>query len=147
MSTPFPASAAAAADTAEPARHDAPIPAPRSQADALLRLTLTRRGPATAVLAVAGELDLLTAPRLAELLTAPPATTVRTLVVDLSEVAFLGCAGIAVLTQAQCHAQATGRELRIVTGSGRVDRILQLTGLHHEWRCYPELTAALAGRH
>ncbi|MEV7098645.1 STAS domain-containing protein [Amycolatopsis sp. NPDC051045] len=140
-------SAATAAGTAAPVRHSASIPAPRSQVDALLRLTLSRPAPATAVITVDGELDLLTAPRLAELLTARLTTAVRTLVVDLSKVAFLGCAGIGVLARAQCHAQATGRELRVVTGSDHVDRILRLTGLHEDWRCYPELIAALAEDH
>jgi anti-anti-sigma factor len=111
----------------------------------LLRLTLTRPVPATAVITVAGELDLLTAPRLAELVTAQAATAVRTLVVDLSAVTFLGCAGIGALARAQCDLRATGRELRVVTGSGRADRTLRLTGSHREWRCYPELSAALAG--
>jgi len=71
----------------------------RSCAELAVRSSWPRRD--LLIVSVAGEVDLVTAPVLADELRA---AGVRTLVVDLSEVSFLGAAGLSVL-----HASA-GRE-------------------------------------
>ncbi|HVW43201.1 MAG TPA: STAS domain-containing protein [Amycolatopsis sp.] len=103
-----------------------PMPGP----PAPLRLTLTRPDRHTAVVAVAGELDASTAPRLSEMVLARLRGTLRAVVVDLSEVDFLAAAGISVLVRANLLARHRGIDLRIVTGGNRcVARALEITGL------------------
>lgn len=79
---------------------------------------------------VRGELDQLTAPRLTELLVARLRGTLRTLVVDLSEVDFLGAAGLSTLVYADLLARQVGVKMRVVTGDNRwASRPLSVTGL------------------
>jgi anti-anti-sigma factor len=79
---------------------------------------------------VRGEVDQLTAPRLTELLVARLRGTLRTLVVDLSEVDFLGAAGLSVLVHADLLARQIGVRMRVVTGDNRsAIRPLTITGL------------------
>jgi anti-anti-sigma factor len=113
-------------------------------ADPPLRLTLTRPTPTSTVVTVDGELDLSTAPRLAEVLSARLESAVGNVVVDLSAVTFLGAAGMDVLAQAHFRAKVTGRAVRLVTGSHCVDRALHVTGLDRKLPCYADLDTALA---
>ncbi|TVT51520.1 STAS domain-containing protein [Amycolatopsis rhizosphaerae] len=108
-----------------------------------LGLAIDRPEPEVIVLTVSGELDMLTAPRLAasleELLAAAP----RTLVVDLGGVTFLGSAGLAVLVTA--HELAPGREvLRIAAGNRQIRRAFTMTGLDNLLALYESREAALS---
>jgi len=95
----------------------------------LLRVTAHPSGAAV-VLAVAGEVDLLSAPVLADGVTTALADAPELLVIDLSEVSFLASIGITVLLEARREA-GTGTRIRVVAPeSGVVSRTLQLTGLH-----------------
>jgi anti-anti-sigma factor len=79
-----------------------------------------------AFMAVAGEVDLLTAPRLAaaldEILRAGP----RHIAIDLTETTFMDSAGIHALLHAQ---QRAGRHVAVICGPGPVLRALELLGL------------------
>jgi anti-sigma B factor antagonist len=119
-------------------------PEPTALADPPLRLTLTRPTPTSTIITVAGELDLSTAPRLAEILTARPESATGIVVVNLAAVTFLGAAGMEVLAQAHFRAKLTGPAVRLVTGSHCVDRALYVTGLDRELPCYADLDTALA---
>jgi anti-anti-sigma factor len=99
----------------------------------------------TRVVAVIGELDIATAPRLAKFLTTHRPTT-STLVLDLSGVTFLSAAGLRVLDRAQQRARADRTSLRIVAASRCVTRVLRITELDRELACYPTLRAALLTR-
>ncbi|HJQ47393.1 MAG TPA: STAS domain-containing protein [Amycolatopsis sp.] len=104
-------------------------PAP-VEAPSRLRLTVTRPDRDTAVLAVAGELDASTAPRLSEVVMARLRGTLHSLVVDLSKVDFLAAAGISVLVRANLLARHRGVALKIATGGNRhVSRALAITGM------------------
>jgi anti-sigma B factor antagonist len=82
----------------------------------------------TRVLRASGEIDILSAPALRDvLLTALDA--VPSVVLDLSEVSFLGSSGLAVLVEAREQAQRDGRQLRLVRPSRIVARALEATGL------------------
>ncbi|UIJ63567.1 STAS domain-containing protein [Amycolatopsis acidiphila] len=95
-----------------------------------LRLRVRRPRPRTAVVLVRGEVDVLTAPRLTELLVARLRGTLRTLVVDLSEVDFLGAAGLSSLLYADLLARHRGVTMRVVTGDNRwAIRPLTVTGI------------------
>lgn len=80
------------------------------------------------VVHVIGEVDTLTAPVLKARLDEHLAST-RLVVLDLTEVSFLGSAGLAVMVAAQDRAQSLGHTLRVVCGSRIVTRALEATGL------------------
>jgi anti-sigma B factor antagonist len=109
-----------------------------------LGLDITRPHPGTAVLAVRGELDTLTAPELEialrELLDGSEARSV----VDLSGVTFLASSGLAVLIKAAHRAEAGDRALHLVVSSRAVLRPLEVTGSDQLFTIYPALDAALA---
>ena len=105
----------------------------------------TRGSPLVRVVEVAGEIDLLTAPALADHLTAaltdnPP----MIVVVDLQQVDFLGAAGLNVLVTADWQARQQHTVLRIVATTHPVCRVLSVTGLDHTLAIYPDLDLALA---
>lgn len=96
------------------------------------------------VVHLAGELDLATAPRASELIRPRlSAAGVRTLVLDLSELSFIGSAGLSVLVHTQIQARAMNIALRLITGSQCVDRVLEITGLRSDFVCVPDLQSAL----
>ncbi|WP_410614990.1 STAS domain-containing protein [Amycolatopsis sp. lyj-109] len=94
-----------------------------------MRLRTTWPAPHAVLVTARGDLDSTTAPDLATLLSDRLWATPERLVVDLSEVDFLGVAGIRVLLHAALQAGQGGTELLVVTGTNRVvRRALQVTG-------------------
>jgi anti-sigma B factor antagonist len=94
----------------------------------VVRFDVVTHGTDATVVHVVGEIDTLTAPVLrAQLDEHIP--TVPLLVLDLSDVTFLGSAGLAVLVAAKDAADARGHTLRLVCGSRIVIRALEATGL------------------
>lgn len=94
------------------------------------------------VVEVTGELDMLTAPRLLDTLHAALREPCPVLVVDLTGVAFMGSAGLAVL--AETHEHATPRTtLRIVAPGRATRRPLQITGMDTLLQIYPSRSDAL----
>jgi anti-sigma B factor antagonist len=91
-----------------------------------LAVTLDWRGQA-AVLGVAGEIDLLSAPEFADVVDAVLAREPETLVVDLREVTFFCSAGLQVLAAA--HRKLAERALRVVSDSAVTSGPLKTTGL------------------
>lgn len=94
----------------------------------VIRFDVVDHGDDVRVIHVIGEIDSLTAPvlrsRLDEHLPA-----VRLLVLDLTDVTFLGSAGLAVLVGAKDDADRQQRILRLVPGTRIVTRALEATGL------------------
>ena len=91
-----------------------------------LAVTLDWRDTA-AVLRVAGEIDLLSAPEFEEVVDAVLAGGPETLVVDLRAVTFFCSAGLQVLASA--HRKLPARGLRVVSDSAVTSRPLTTTGL------------------
>ncbi|HVV18862.1 MAG TPA: STAS domain-containing protein [Pseudonocardiaceae bacterium] len=100
-----------------------------AEADSDLTVSVTAPDSATVVLHVCGDVDMVTAAVLAEHVRQQQGTSIGTLVVDLSEVTFLGSAGLAVLAEAHDACRDRGVELRVVATSRMVLRPLQVTGL------------------
>jgi anti-sigma B factor antagonist len=94
----------------------------------IIRFDVVDHGPDVRVLHVVGELDTLTAPLLQVRLLEQQAQ-VGHLVLDLSDVTFLGSAGLAVLVGAKDDADSRGCRLVVVPGSRIVKRALEATGL------------------
>ncbi|WP_028934039.1 anti-sigma factor antagonist [Pseudonocardia spinosispora] len=110
----------------------------------LLTLGCSVRAGAIVVVAT-GELDVLTVPRLRETL----AESVRspeadTLVLDLTDVEFLGSLGLRALVEIAAEAEANDKGLRVVVDSQRpVVRPIMLSGLDRELDLYDSLDDAL----
>jgi anti-sigma B factor antagonist len=94
-------------------------------------VALTVREPATGVVvvAVAGELDMATVPVAEEVVLRRLRAGVRTLVLDLTGVTFLGSTGINLLITLRNACEGTGTALRLVASSKVVLRPLEVTDL------------------
>ena len=94
----------------------------------VVRFDVVGHGERARVMHVVGEIDTLTAQilrgRLDEQLAETPL-----LVLDLTDVTFLGSAGLAVLVAAKDDADRRNHTLRLVPGSRIVTRALEATGL------------------
>jgi anti-sigma B factor antagonist len=95
------------------------------------------------ILAVHGELDTFTAPRLAEAIEQGLATSTTGLVVDLSKLEFLASAGMSVLLNGHKSAQESGKRLIVVADGPATSRPMRLMGLDRELDLRASLDAAL----
>lgn len=93
-----------------------------------LGLDLTER-EGSAVLAVSGEVDVASAPRLRERIVGMVADGHRRIVLDLDEVDFLDSTGLGVLVGALKRVRTHGGELHIVCTSPRILKVFDITGL------------------
>jgi anti-sigma B factor antagonist len=84
------------------------------------------------VLAVAGEIDLATAPELRRALSEVLADGSNEVTVDLSAVVFIDATGIGALVAAAHQAQGAGRRLSLRAPSHQVRRILEVIDLEDE---------------
>ena len=93
-------------------------------------LTLaTREVNGTTVVAVGGEIDVYTAPKLRDKLTELVAAGVYDLVIDLEAVEFLDSTGLGVLVGGLKKARAHDGSLRLVCTQDRLLKIFRITGL------------------
>jgi anti-sigma B factor antagonist len=92
-------------------------------------VTYAQRDGGGVCLRLAGELDMSTAPQLNEVLDRLAAEGERRFLVDLSALTFCDSTGIAAFVRGDNRAAADGGWLRISGASGRVARVLQVTGL------------------
>ncbi|TVT02959.1 STAS domain-containing protein [Amycolatopsis bartoniae] len=96
------------------------------------------------VLAVSGDIDMVTAPEFEKQVLAVVRERPGTLVVDLGGVDFLGSAGLTALVAA--HQEAGDHtELKVVAASSATARPLQLTGLDQEIPVFATRDEALGG--
>ncbi|RZT86818.1 anti-sigma-factor antagonist [Pseudonocardia sediminis] len=124
--------------TPVPARHipDDPLPAGPSPSDPTGEIVVT----------VDGEIDgCTTSELLARLIDALHVAAGRTLVVDLSEVRFMGACGITVLLTIRADALALGIPLAVVADQRAVLRPLQVTAAGHELAIHPTVAATRGG--
>ncbi|AGM06194.1 STAS domain-containing protein [Amycolatopsis keratiniphila] len=116
------------------------IPRPRPSVENLLRIQRIRWDEDLLVIAAAGEIDLATAGRLEHALRGRlPAATV----LDLSEVGFLGVAGLRVIESAAARARAERRATGVVADTRPVLRLLNLFGADTHIPVYRRLDHAI----
>ena len=96
------------------------------------------------VLAVSGDVDMVTAPRLAEAIDAAIATGPAALIVDLSKVQFLASAGMTVLVTAQDQLVPPTR-FAVVADGPATSRPIKLMGIDSTFALYRTRDTALAG--
>jgi anti-sigma B factor antagonist len=92
----------------------------------MLSIDVRQDGDSRVLVAVAGEVDMATAPQLGEVLRAHTGVDV---VVDLSAVPFLDSSGLSVLVRARADVTGMGRTLRVIGEQDNVRKILEVTGL------------------
>jgi anti-anti-sigma factor len=99
---------------------------------------------AVVVVAVSGEFDMATCDVVSQALHAHLDATPLGMVIDLSEVEFLGSAGLAVLIEVDKRAPERHTRLGIVTsGSPAVTRVMQISGLASILPIYPTIDDAV----
>jgi anti-sigma B factor antagonist len=95
-----------------------------------------------AVLAVAGEIDLASSPRLRAAVEAVLDDGARELWIDLSETTFLDSSGLHLLVDAHERAETLRGRLAIICPPGRVRRVFELTTLESRLPVYDDRAAA-----
>ncbi|MBQ6644666.1 MAG: STAS domain-containing protein [Saccharopolyspora sp.] len=93
---------------------------------------------------IAGELDTTTAPRLHEILAPRLSSGAETVVLDLSELRFLGVAGLELLAHACRVADGRSMTVCIVDGPVCVERALRAAGWHRVVPTFGSVQAAVA---
>lgn len=79
-------------------------------------------------LAIAGELDLASAPRLERAVAAAIAAGARRVILDLRRLEFIDASGLHVVMQARDTCREVGCEFALVPGPRQVQRVFELTG-------------------
>src|ERR1700744_6017047 len=95
------------------------------------------------VLTVSGEVDMLSAPPLAEAIRTALAARPAALIVDLSKVDFLASAGMTVLVTAQDEVEPPTR-FAIVANGAATSRPIKLMGIDSVLSLYSSLDSALS---
>jgi len=98
------------------------------------------------VLRSSGEIDMLTTPKMRNLLRELIETRPRVVVLDLTAVTFFASSGLATLVEARDAAADSGVRLHLACLNRSVRRPLQITGLAGRFDCYDDVQTALAHR-
>lgn len=107
-----------------------------------------REGPA-AVIAVRGEVDVYTAPRLRESLVELVSDGAHNIIVDLDGVDFLDSTGIGVLVGGLKRVRGHGGDLALVCTQQRILKVFEITGLTTVFAIFDSVadaTSALASQ-
>jgi anti-anti-sigma factor len=88
----------------------------------------------TALVALRGELDLVTVSKVAEVLDSlePQADGVRHVVLDLRGLTFMDLPGLRELIRQNEYARSNRHNLAVVRGTFPIERLLQLTGVKQQ---------------
>ncbi|WP_328375021.1 STAS domain-containing protein [Micromonospora zamorensis] len=96
------------------------------------------RDGGVACLRLTGELDLSTAPELSAAIDRLTAAGETRVLLDLTDLTFCDSTGMAVFVRGDNRAAVEGGWLRLTGASGRVERVLRVTGLADVLRYEPE---------
>lgn len=114
--------------------------------DAMSMLDLTTETNGTTVrLALQGELDIASAGAVEQELARIELDPPPTIVLDLSELAFMDSTGLRIIVAADARAREHGRKLVIVRGPDAVQRIFRMTRIDERLDIVDDLAAAQAG--
>ncbi|HET6963669.1 MAG TPA: STAS domain-containing protein [Acidimicrobiales bacterium] len=98
----------------------------------------TRRGGERTVITVAGDLDVLTAPRLRDQLIEVIDEGSRHIVVDLTSCEFVDSSGLSALVTALKRVRSMGGDLDLVCPPGNVRRLIELVALDQVFNVYDD---------
>jgi anti-sigma B factor antagonist len=96
------------------------------------------------LLAVEGELDIATAPRLISILNRAVQEALRSLVVDLSEVDFMDSTGLALLINAHRRLTRRSKGFAVVCPPGPLWRVFEITDMVDTLHVVPDRASAWA---
>jgi anti-sigma B factor antagonist len=96
-----------------------------------------------AVVAASGELDMLTAPQLRDAVQSALSKSPAGLIVDLTQVDFLGSAGMQVLMEAHNQTEGTDTRFAVVADGPATSRPLKITGIADLIDLFASLDVAL----
>jgi anti-sigma B factor antagonist len=94
------------------------------------------------LLAVEGELDIATAPRMIAALNEAFADLKLPLVVDLSSVDFMDSTGLALLMNAYRRVRRRGQGFAIVCPGGPISRVFEIADMVESLHVFPDLASA-----
>ena len=110
-------------------------------------LTLsTREVDGTTIVAVGGEIDVYTAPKLRDRITELVADGVFTIVIDMESVEFLDSTGLGVLVGGLKKVRAHDGSLELICTQDRLLKIFRITGLAKVFVIHDSADGALAAR-
>jgi anti-sigma B factor antagonist len=110
-------------------------------------LTLsTREVDGTTIVAVGGEIDVYTAPKLRDKITELVADGVYTLVIDMESVEFLDSTGLGVLVGGLKKVRAHDGSLELICTQDRLLKIFRITGLAKVFVIHDSADGALTAR-
>jgi anti-sigma B factor antagonist len=110
-----------------------------------LEVVIEAKSPETAVVLLAGRLDLMTCGQLKEQLATCVQDGHRHLVLDLQRVSFMDSSGLGALIGGLKTARLAGGDIRIARPGEQPAMILELTNLNRVLVTYPDVEEALAG--
>jgi anti-sigma B factor antagonist len=96
------------------------------------------------IVAISGEVDVYSAPALKDKVGELIAAGQNTLIIDLSNVAFLDSTGLGALVEARSTAAEGGGALPLVCDQERLLKLFTITGLDGVFAIHPSVTAAVA---
>jgi len=103
----------------------------------------TREVDGRSVVAVGGEIDVYTAPRLRDRISEVVADGSHDLLIDMEKVEFLDSTGLGVLVGALKKTRAHGGSLELVCNNDRLLKIFKITGLAKVFTIHPSVEDAL----
>jgi anti-sigma B factor antagonist len=109
-----------------------------------LTLNVYSDTPGSTVVAVGGEIDVYSAPKLRERLIALVDSGSYNLIVDMEAVEFLDSTGLGVLVGGLKRVRAHDGWIDLVCTQGRILRIFRITGLSKVFSIYNSVAEALA---
>ena len=109
-----------------------------------LGLEVDESHPPHTVLAVKGEVDVYTAPRLREKLVELVSHGSKHLIVDLEGVDFLDSTGLGVLVGGLKRLRSHDGDLSLVCSQHRILKVFEITGLTKVFAIYDSVEAAVA---
>jgi anti-sigma B factor antagonist len=115
-------------------------PAPRTPP---ISVHTTRADGHVPVTSIRGEIDMGTELLVQNAVSAELATRPHLLVLDLTEVVFMGSAGLNLLVTSHLQARDQGTQLAVVAGQGLVRRVLAVSGVDDVLDLHQDLGSAL----
>jgi anti-sigma B factor antagonist len=110
-------------------------------------LTLsTREVDGTTIVAVGGEIDVYTAPKLRDRITELVADGIFNIVIDMESVEFLDSTGLGVLVGGLKKVRAHDGSLELICTQDRLLKIFRITGLAKVFVIHDSADGALAAR-
>lgn len=101
--------------------------------------------PPFVVVAVRGEVDIATAPKLREKLVELASQGAQQVVIDLEGVEFLDSTGLGVLIGGMKRLRGLDGDLSLVCTQPRILKVFEITGLNRAFTIHETVDAAVAG--